>query len=74
MSTREKKPSRPRPGPFFCDRLAEPDPATRAAKLAAMLDQIEQITDETDTDEVWAEVFRGIDASRPHRPVFRGMY
>ena len=32
------------------------------------------MTDETDTDEVWAEVFRSIDEGRPHRKLFEGMY
>ena len=30
--------------------------------------------DETDTDESWSEVFRNIDESRPHRPLFEGQY
>jgi hypothetical protein len=31
-------------------------------------------TDETDTDAAWAEVYRSIDAERPHRPLFEGLY
>jgi hypothetical protein len=47
--------------------------ARRAAALRA-LDAIAAITDETDTDETWREVFRGIDEGRPHRKLFEGMY
>jgi hypothetical protein len=46
--------------------------ARRAAALRA-LDVIAAITDETDTDETWREVFRGIDGGRPHRKLFEGM-
>ena len=38
------------------------------------LDVVEEIVDETDSDEVWREVFRDIDASRPHRKLFEWMY
>lgn len=47
--------------------------ARRSAKLRA-IKAIRQITDETDTDELWQEVYRGIDANRPHRKLFEGMY
>ena len=46
----------------------------RSAELRSALEEIEAIRDETDTPEVWAEVMRGIDASRPHRPLFEGQY
>jgi|GEM_PF-1084450 len=52
---------------------AEEWEARRAAALRA-LDAIAAITDETDTDETWREVFRGIDEGRPHRKLFEGMY
>lgn len=45
----------------------------RSAALARALDDIAEITDETDTDERWAEVFRGIDEARPERPLFEGI-
>ncbi|MGC8639801.1 MAG: hypothetical protein ACP5XB_08010 [Isosphaeraceae bacterium] len=38
------------------------------------LDVVEEIVDETDSDEVWREDFRDIDANRPHRKLFEGMY
>jgi hypothetical protein len=47
--------------------------ARRAAAVRA-LDAIAAITDETDTDETWRAVFRGIDEGRPHRKLFEGMY
>ena len=40
----------------------------------ALLKVLHQITDESDTDENWREVYRNIDAGRPHRPLFKGMY
>ncbi len=46
----------------------------RTAALRAALEDIAAIVDETDTPEVWAEVLRGIDATRPHRPLFEGQY
>jgi excisionase family DNA binding protein len=46
----------------------------RSAKLAAAIARRAQTTDASDTDEVWREVFRGIDESRPHRPLFEGQY
>ncbi len=47
--------------------------ARRAAALR-MLKVLDQITDENDTDENWREVYRNIDAFRPHRPLFEGLY
>jgi hypothetical protein len=46
----------------------------RTEGLRNALDQMERITDETDDDATWAEVYRGIDAGRPHRPLFKGLY
>jgi hypothetical protein len=48
--------------------------AKRAEKLDRALDLIDEITDESDTEETWREVFRAIDESRPHRPLFEGLY
>ncbi|MEO6811248.1 MAG: hypothetical protein ABI353_19230 [Isosphaeraceae bacterium] len=56
-------------------RLIPLDSHERAAQseaLARALDDIDAITDETDTDETWAAVFQGIDAGRPHRTLFEG--
>jgi hypothetical protein len=47
--------------------------ARRNASLR-MLKVLDQITDESDTDEKWSEVYRNIDACRPHRPLFEGLY
>jgi len=33
-----------------------------------------EASDGSDSDEVWREVMRGIDESRPQRPLFEGMY
>lgn len=48
----------------------------REARTEAMARAFEEWpeADETDTDERWADVFRGIDESRPHRPLFAGKY
>jgi hypothetical protein len=66
-------------GPAAVDehgRIALTDEEWEARRAAAVraLDAIAAITDETDTDETWREVFRGIDAGRPHRKLFEGMY
>jgi hypothetical protein len=39
-----------------------------------MLRFLDQITDESDTDENLREVYRNIDAFRPHRPLFEELY
>lgn len=46
----------------------------RAEALRRAFDEIGAITDETDTDEIWRDVMRGIDENRPHRPLFEGAY
>jgi excisionase family DNA binding protein len=55
-------------------KLSVEERKARSAALKAALAEADQITDETDTDEIWSEVFRGIDESRPHRPLFEGQY
>ena len=52
----------------------ETERRARSAALVRALDDLDRIGDETDTDERWAEVFRGIDEGRPHRPLFQGKY
>ena len=47
--------------------------ARRDAALR-MLKVLDQVTDENDTEENWREVYRNIDAARPHRPLFKGLY
>jgi hypothetical protein len=46
----------------------------RSEALGRALDEIAAMTDEADTDEVWRDVMRGIDETRPHRPLFEGSY
>ena len=52
--------------------LSGPQRQLRSVALQRALDEIAAITDETDTDAIWDDVLRGIDESRPHRPLFRG--
>src|SRR3954453_4627456 len=48
--------------------LSEEERRARSAELRRALDDIADITDETDTDEIWADVFRGLDAARTGCP------
>jgi hypothetical protein len=50
----------------------EQERRARSEALGRALDEIAGITDETDTDELWRDVMRGIDDNRPHRPLFEG--
>ncbi len=52
--------------------LSAEERRTRSESLRRALVEMAGITDDTDTDEVWAEVYRGIDEARPHRPLFKG--
>ena len=54
--------------------LTDEQRKARSEALKRALDEIETITDETDTAENWREVMRGIDEGRPHRPLFKGYY
>lgn len=54
--------------------LSAQEQRARAEAFARGLDDDVLAADETDTDQVWAEFFRGIDESRPHRPLFEGRY
>jgi hypothetical protein len=54
--------------------LTSEERRARSEALKRALDEMAQISDETDTDEVWRAVFRGIDETRPHRPLFEGQY
>jgi hypothetical protein len=54
--------------------LTDQERRARSEALGRVLDEIAGMTDETDTDEVWRDVMRGIDESRPHRPLFEGSY
>ena len=50
---------------------SEAERRAHSVELRAALDDIATIgPDATDAEEVWDEVFRGIDSSRPHRPLF----
>jgi hypothetical protein len=48
--------------------LSDEERRARSAELRRALDDVAEIMDETDTDEIWAEVFRGLDAARPECP------
>jgi hypothetical protein len=52
--------------------LSDEQRRARSEALTRALDEIAGITDETDTDEVWRDALRGIDESRPYRPLFEG--
>jgi len=54
--------------------ISDEELAARRDAALRMLQALDQITDESDTDEKWSEVYRNIDACRPHRPLFRGLY
>jgi hypothetical protein len=54
--------------------ITDEELAARREASIRMLAVLEHITDENDTDEKWREVYRNIDAGRPHRPLFEGLY
>lgn len=55
--------------------LSPEEQKTRSEAALRALKAIEQINDESDSDdELWREAFRDLDAQRPHRPLFEGMY
>jgi len=71
--------SEPRHGPSAIDlvtghliRFTEEERRAYSEGLQRALDEIETITDETDTDETWDEVFRGLAAARQGAPNARG--
>jgi hypothetical protein len=43
--------------------LSDQEQKTRSEALVRALAEIAEMTDETDTDEIWADVFRGIDVT-----------
>ncbi len=45
-----------------------------AERARRSLERIKQMTSEDETDELWSEIYRNIDAERPHRKLFEGMY
>ena len=53
--------------------LTDEQRKARSEALARVFSELAP-ADETETDELWKEVFRGIDEGRPHRPLFEGMY
>jgi excisionase family DNA binding protein len=54
--------------------LTDEERRARSEALGRALDDIAGMTDDSDTDEVWRDVMRGIDETRPHRPLFEGSY
>lgn len=53
--------------------LTDEELDARAEAMARVFSELVP-PDENETDEQWAEVFRGIDEERPHRPLFEGKY
>jgi hypothetical protein len=47
--------------------------ARRDAAVRA-IDAVSRITNETDTEELWREGMSDIDANRPNRKLFEGLY
>ena len=47
--------------------ISEEQRAARREAAIRALRAISEITDETDTDDRWEEIYRNIDESRPHR-------
>ena len=54
--------------------LTDEQRKARSARLAETIAKMASVTDETDSDTVWRDIFRSIDESRPHRPLFEGLY
>jgi hypothetical protein len=54
--------------------ISEEQRAARREAAIRALRAISEITDETDTDDRWEEIYRNIDDSRPHRKLFEEMY
>ena len=54
--------------------ISEEERKARSEAFRKALDEIQQMTDESETDEMWADIFRSIDEGRPHRKLFEGMY
>ena len=52
--------------------LSDEERRARSDRLQHTLKSLHEITDETDTDENWAEVFRGLAAARPEYPPVEG--
>jgi hypothetical protein len=52
--------------------ISEEEQRARAVAIAMAFEAMADITDEHDTEEAWAEIERGIDATRPHRKLFEG--
>src|SRR4051812_32580386 len=48
--------------------LSDEERRARSESFRRALEEMAEITDETDTDEVWAEVHRGLAAARPAPP------
>jgi excisionase family DNA binding protein len=78
VSTMAIAPTPARPGTVDPEtgRLRPLSPEERQARSEALARVFSELApaDETETDEAWREVFRGIDEGRPHRPLFEGMY
>ena len=55
--------------------MTEDQRKAQSERMRIGLEKVAAIeADETETDEMWAEFMRGIDAGRPHRKLFEGQY
>jgi hypothetical protein len=54
--------------------ISDEEIAARREAVLRMLEVLHLITDESDTDERWRDVYQSLDAGRPHRPLFKGTY
>jgi hypothetical protein len=54
--------------------ISEEERKARSERLQAMLKELETMRGQTDTEDRWREVMRGIDQGRPERPLFKGQY
>ena len=54
--------------------ISDEEWATRGKELRELLESDIWREGPEESDEMWAEIFRNIDAERPHRKLFEGMY
>lgn len=54
--------------------ISEEEQKARSEAFARLLDSDIWQEGPEESDEMWAEIFRNIDAERPHRKLFQGMY
>ena len=68
----------PKSGVDACGRILPMSEDERKAHFERVRRALEKLdampADETETDEIWAAVMRGIDEGRPERKLFEGRY